>query len=261
MSFINDVIRHPVLISHLSGANNYTWVHFRAASKLLISKPLRYFEERFPDFVRLHKVVLANPRCIKQVIPPPTLKKSGEVELEDGTRLPISRRRWKEIAETITSDTGHMQNPDDDPVILFVSADRHKGLLLQQVIESTYSPYRVHIMPHASLVCGLLRELPPADLPVLMIVDARQSFQEPLNVLRQLKNNKHTSYLPIVVLVREEEKETVYQHYVRYANSVVSVPESNTSFVETIKWLCQYWLRFNRLPGRVVLEEWGMVSE
>ncbi|OIN60251.1 LytTR family transcriptional regulator DNA-binding domain-containing protein [Arsenicibacter rosenii] len=260
MSFINDVIRHPVLISHLSGANNYTWVHFRAASKLLISKPLRYFEERFPEFIRLHKVVLANPTCIKKVIPPPTLKKSGAVELEDGTRLPISRRRWKEISDAITTAGQETELTKDAPVIMFVTGDRNKGLLLQQFIETTYSPYHVHIMPQANLVCGLLNEVPATDLPVLIILDTRLSFQESLSVVRQLKSNKHTSFLPVVVLVREDEKEGVYHHFLHYANSVISVPEQNTTFVETIKWLCEYWLRFNRLPNQVILEEWGMVS-
>lgn len=255
MSFINDILQHPVLISHLSGADNYTWVHFRTNSKILISKPLRYFEDRFPHFIRLHKIVMANPNCIKQVIPPPSLKKSGSVQLEDGTILPISRRRWKEIAETIWTTTQAHDPSDSLSVIVFVTADRAKGLLLQSSVESIHCPYRVHVEHQYRHVYDFFAELPTAELPALTILDARDSYQEPLTVLQQLKTNRHTAFLPTIVLIKDDTVENVYLRFAQYANSVVTVSDHNTSFVETISWLCEYWLRFNVLPTALLHED------
>jgi hypothetical protein len=243
------------LISYLSGANNYTWVHFRTDSKVLISKPLRYFEERLPGFIRIHKIVLANPQCIKTLLPPPKPKQGGAVQLEDGTSLPISRRRWKEVADDFNHkmDTGAATIPTDitaAPMVIFVTNDKAKGLLLQQVIESQYPPYRVHLMAKGVHLPNLLRMTPPSELPTLVMLDARTCIDEQLTTLNLLKSKQHTLLLPTVVLLKTEEQPSVYQEYAQHANSVLFISDNNTQFVQTIEQVGEYWLRFTALPTR-----------
>lgn len=80
-------------ITHLTGANNYTWLHYGDGTKELFSKTLQYFEDRLPGFIRVHKMVLVNRSFIEVIELPATKKKSGLLTLKAGLVFPISRRR------------------------------------------------------------------------------------------------------------------------------------------------------------------------
>ncbi|AUD06838.1 LytTR family transcriptional regulator DNA-binding domain-containing protein [Spirosoma pollinicola] len=87
-------MQYPALITHILGANNYSWVHFQSGEKKLLSKSISYFGQQLPDFVRIHKSVLVNPVHVQSLYPPPTSKKGGAIQLSTGEQLPIGRRQW-----------------------------------------------------------------------------------------------------------------------------------------------------------------------
>lgn len=249
MSFISKIIEHPVLIAYLTGANNYTWFHFRDGKKLLVSKSLSYFEDRLPDFVRIHKTAMVNPQCVQVVHEPLRRKASGAVELSCGTRLPIGRRRWMEVADTLMHITGLSEKAHNihHRAVIFVTNDDVKGLLLQQAIESQCPDCLVHLVTRGAHLPELLRNTPDYELPVLILLDARSAPRDRLRTLHVLKKKDRTARLPTILLVAKDADNEVYEGYVEQANSVVAISDFNSAFVQTISQLSRYWLNFSAL--------------
>lgn len=106
MGKIVGLLMVPEALTHLTGANNYTWLHFWNGEKQMVAKTLRLLETDLPSFIRIHKTVLVNPSYITELQPPPGYKKSGTMSLYNGLQLPISRRRWTEVAEQMVQMAG-----------------------------------------------------------------------------------------------------------------------------------------------------------
>lgn len=84
-------------ITHLTGASNYTWIHFWNGEKQLVGKNLGHFEKALITFIRIHKTVLVNPAYVTGWQCSLDCKKSGLLTLQAGIELPISRRRWETV--------------------------------------------------------------------------------------------------------------------------------------------------------------------
>jgi DNA-binding LytR/AlgR family response regulator len=85
-------------ITHLTGASNYTWIHFWNGEKQLAARIISDFETQLPRFLRVHKTVLVNPAYVTSWQPPVTSKKPGSITLQADILLPVSRRRWTAVA-------------------------------------------------------------------------------------------------------------------------------------------------------------------
>lgn len=79
-------------IIRLEAERNYTWLHIRNESPLLLSKTLSHFEEQLQPhgFLRIHHSHLINPASIRGF-----QKTTGELVLEDQSMVPISREKKK----------------------------------------------------------------------------------------------------------------------------------------------------------------------
>ncbi|MBI1223382.1 MAG: response regulator [Bacteroidetes bacterium] len=78
-------------VLYLEADGNYTRIHFTTGSSQLVSRTIRQYESRLPDFLffRIHRSVMVNLNHVKQI----DKGRGGFVELSDGTHLPISYRR------------------------------------------------------------------------------------------------------------------------------------------------------------------------
>ncbi|KAB7731250.1 LytTR family transcriptional regulator [Rudanella paleaurantiibacter] len=78
----------------LEGTSNYTLLHFRDGSQLLVAITLKSLSDRLPagSFARPHRKYMFNWQYIKMVHRP-----DNEVVLVGGIRLPIARRRLTEF--------------------------------------------------------------------------------------------------------------------------------------------------------------------
>lgn len=98
-----ELINQSSVITHLVGANNYSWINLQKGKPQLFPKPLLYYEKQLPSFIRAHKTVLINPAYIKRLIPPPRPKMAASLELATGDLFPISRRRWPKVARAFAT--------------------------------------------------------------------------------------------------------------------------------------------------------------
>lgn len=86
-------------IIRLQGESNYTRIFMEGGKPVLVSKTLVEFEELLRDlgFLRVHKTHLVNIDCVKSI------EKNGDTKLllNDGTIVPVSRRRKAEVIESL----------------------------------------------------------------------------------------------------------------------------------------------------------------
>lgn len=78
-------------ILYVESADKRQLVHLPQRT-LEVKHNMRYFEERLPrpEFVRIHRCYVVNCLCISSVVP-------WEVTLDNGERLPVSRRSLEEV--------------------------------------------------------------------------------------------------------------------------------------------------------------------
>lgn len=84
-------------VSYLRGAGDYVEIHLKDKSVELHSKSLEALERILPErFVRVHKSFLVDTSAAGRVI----VHGGGkyEMELADGTLVPVSRSRYRELA-------------------------------------------------------------------------------------------------------------------------------------------------------------------
>jgi two-component system, LytTR family, response regulator len=86
-------------IVYIEADSNYSVFHLRNADKLIISKPLKEFEDMLDtsDFARIHKSAIINLEYISGY----SNKHGFEVILEKDVVLPVSRRRTAEFQEKV----------------------------------------------------------------------------------------------------------------------------------------------------------------
>ena len=98
MASIPKLLRDITPITHLTGCNNYSWLHYRDGQKGLITKSLSLCEKWLPGFIRVHKTALVNPTFVKQIEVPAIKKQSGSIVLNESLVVPYSRRRKATLA-------------------------------------------------------------------------------------------------------------------------------------------------------------------
>ncbi len=89
---------HLVTISNVvrcESDGNYTWFHFNNQPKILISRPLKQFEELLEPygFFRPHQSHLVNIRAISRI----DKVDGGTLILEDNTPIPVSVRKREQL--------------------------------------------------------------------------------------------------------------------------------------------------------------------
>ncbi|MET4807122.1 response regulator [Limibacillus sp. MBR-115] len=89
-----------------------------------------------------------------------------------------------------------------------------------------------------------------ADQPQVVLLDLKLPKISGLDVLKRIREDKRTRYLPVVILTSSKEDQDVIEGYRLGANSYVRKPVNFDEFIEAAKQLGLYWLLLNESPPR-----------
>jgi two-component system, response regulator len=95
---------------------------------------------------------------------------------------------------------------------------------------------------------GQYAEKDLCTFPKVIFLDLKLPKVDGLEVLRQVKSNKETSKIPVVIVTSSKEDPDIEAAYKLGANSYVVKPVNFDVFVETINQLGSYWLVVNEKP-------------
>jgi two-component system, response regulator len=90
----------------------------------------------------------------------------------------------------------------------------------------------------------------PDSLPALVLLDLNMPKVSGLEVLRRIRSDQRTRYLPVVVLTTSTEERDIVNTYDLGANSFVRKPVAFDEFLDAVRVLGMYWLLVNRPVGR-----------
>jgi two-component system response regulator len=83
-------------------------------------------------------------------------------------------------------------------------------------------------------------------VPDLVLLDINLPKITGLEVLRRLRQDERTRYLPVVVLTTSNEERDIVETYDLGANSFVRKPVVFGDFLEAVRVLGMYWLLVNQ---------------
>jgi len=86
------------------------------------------------------------------------------------------------------------------------------------------------------------------DLPQLVLLDLKLPKMGGLDVLKKMREEPQTKFVPVVVMTSSSEEEDVIASYRFGANSYVRKPVEFHRFVDAVGQLGLYWLLINETP-------------
>lgn len=88
----------------------------------------------------------------------------------------------------------------------------------------------------------------PAAMPQVILLDLKLPRVDGLEVLRRVRADERTRFLPVVVLTTSTEQKDIVDSYNLGANSYIRKPVDFVQFSEAVQQLGLYWLLMNLSP-------------
>ena len=90
----------------------------------------------------------------------------------------------------------------------------------------------------------------PTDWPKVVLLDLKLPKVDGLEVLRQIRADLRTRFLPVVILTSSREERDIVEGYRLGVNSFIQKPVDFEQFTAAIRTLGLYWLIMNHPPNR-----------
>lgn len=87
-----------------------------------------------------------------------------------------------------------------------------------------------------------------SQTPQIVLLDLKLPKLDGLEVLKRMRADPHTQFIPVVVLTSSSEEEDIFSSYRFGANSYVRKPIEFYRFADSVRQLGLYWLLINEAP-------------
>jgi len=90
--------------------------------------------------------------------------------------------------------------------------------------------------------------------PELILLDLKLPKVDGRDVLKGIRQNSYTRFIPIIILTSSIEETDICSCYELQGNSYIRKPIDFGDFKRVIKSICEYWLEFNHPVPQVKLD-------
>lgn len=87
-------------------------------------------------------------------------------------------------------------------------------------------------------------------MPTIILLDIKLPKIDGLEVLKRIRKNPLTRYIPVTILTSSKEEQDIIKGYRLGVNSYVRKPVDFIQFTEAVNSLGLYWLLLNETPPR-----------
>ena len=87
------------------------------------------------------------------------------------------------------------------------------------------------------------------DVPALILLDLKLPKIGGIEVLRQVREDERTRYVPVVILTSSSMESDLVRGYELRANSYIRKPVDFQRFIDAAREIGLYWLVMNETPG------------
>ena len=158
----------------------------------------------------------------------------------------------------------HLEKMRQSTYILLVEDDPDHADLAVRALEKSGAAGRVVVARDGEEALGHLFGGELAEIPAVVLLDLKLPRMSGFEVLRRIRENETTRFLPVVVLSSSDEDGDLARSYELGVSSYILKPVSFTDFVEVTRQVGTYWLRLNQTPpqkragdGAVSLDRFG----
>jgi two-component system response regulator len=130
-------------------------------------------------------------------------------------------------------------NPDDEALTLRALS---KNNLMNEVVVARDGAEALDYL----FAEGIYAERDASHVPALVLLDIQLPKIDGFGVLKRLRSEEPTRFLPVVILTSSAEQEDILSSYGLGANSYIRKPVDFDEFIETVGQLGPYWLLLNQ---------------
>lgn len=136
----------------------------------------------------------------------------------------------------------------DKKDILLVEDNLYDIKLIMKAFEKINLTTRVHVVYDGEEALNFIFSKVDKKLPKLVLLDLKLPKISGLEVLKKIKSNQKTKFLPVVILTSSQEESDLIRSYDFGANSFIVKPVDFNKFVQAITEIGIYWTFLNKLP-------------
>lgn len=146
-----------------------------------------------------------------------------------------------------------MQNVENTEILLAEDNERDAEMTLRGLRRHNLAN-RVHRVKDGAealefLFCsGAYAARVPNSPPKLILLDLKMPKVDGIEVLRRIKSDERTRFIPVVMMTSSNEERDVIESYRLGVNSYIVKPIEFAEFAEVVAKIGFYWVLSNRVP-------------
>ncbi|MEA2785861.1 MAG: hypothetical protein QOF71_1965 [Candidatus Eremiobacteraeota bacterium] len=146
------------------------------------------------------------------------------------------------------------RNGSENVDILLVEDNRHDAELTMRALTKSELRNRLHWVEDGVEALDFVRATgaytgrDPTQFPKLILLDLKMPRLNGLDVVRELKSDKRTRPIPVVVMTSSNQSRDVAESYRLGVNGYVTKPIHFMDLADAISQIAIYWLRVNQVP-------------